>query len=152
MIAAVLQRIFAGESPKLLQERIASYIGMDYSEKNGRMSEMLKYTRQEILDQYKGKKTYSENTDLLEGFVHVGAYEIQLILRNLDNVTLTAALAGASGEAARTFLSNLSDRLLYFIHEDMKQWNGTEEDILAAQKKVLEIGRFCLNDGKEEGK
>ena len=153
MIAAALRKIFAGESPKILQELIASYIGMDYSEKNGIMSEMLKYTRQEILDQYKDKKPYSDNTDLLEEFVHVGDFEIQLILRNLDTVTLTAALTGASGEVARVFLENLSERLLYFIHEDMKQWNGTEEDILAAQKKVLEIGSFCLNDGKErEGK
>ena len=153
MIAAALRKIFAGESPKILQELIASYIGMDYSEKNGIMSEMLKYTRQEILDQYNGKKPYSDNTDLLEEFVHVGDFEIQLILRDLDTVTLTSALTGASGEVARAFLANLSDRLLYFIHEDMKQWNGTEEDILAAQKKVLEIGCFCLNDGKEgEGK
>lgn len=150
MIVAVLRKIFAGENPKILQELIASFIGMDYSEKNGRMSEILKYTRQEILDKYKGKKTYSENTDLLEEFVHVGDYEIQLILRNIEDVaTLTAALAGASGDAAGRFLSNLSDRLLYFIHEDMQQWNGTEEDILAAQKKVLEIGSFCLSDMKE---
>ena len=149
MIAAVLRRIFAGESPKILHEVIASYIGMDYSERKGLMSETLKYTRQEIMDQYKGKKPYSDNTDLLEGFIHVGDYEIQLILRNLATMTLTAALAGASGEVVRAFLTNLSDRLLYFIHEDMKQWNGTEEDILTAQKKVLEIGGFCLNDGKE---
>lgn len=139
MIAAVLRRIFAGESPVILQELIASYIGIDYREKNGRMSEMLKYTRQEILDQYRDKKMYSDNTNLLEEFVHVDDFEIQLILRNLDTVTLTAALAGASGEVARSFLANLSDRVLYFIHEDMKQWNGTEEEILAAQKKILEL-------------
>ena len=140
MIAAVLRRIFAGESQKILQELIASYIGMDYSEKNGRLSEALKYTRQEILDQYKGKKTYSDNTDLLEELVNAGDFKVQLILRNLDNVTLAAALAGASGEVVRAFLANLSDRLLYFIHEDIRQWSGTEEDILAAQKKALEIG------------
>lgn len=149
MIAAGLRKIFAGESPKILQELIASYIGIDYSEKNGRMSEMLKYTRQEILDQYIDKKMYSDNTDLLEGFANVGDYEIQLILRNIDNVTLTAALAGASGKAARAFLSNLSDRLLFFVHEDMKQWNGTEEDILTAQKRVRELGNFCLDGGAE---
>lgn len=150
MITMVLRKIFAGENPKILQELIASFIGMDYRERDGRISEILKYTRQEILDQYIGKKTYSENTDLLEEFVHVGDYEIQLILRNIEDVaTLTAALAGASGEVARTFLSNLSDRLMYFIHEDLQQWKGTEEDILAAQKKVLEIGSFCLSDMKE---
>ena len=149
MIAAALRKIFAGENPKILQELIASYIGMDYREKNGKMSELLKKSRQEILDHYKDKKTYSDNTDLLEEFVHVGNFEIQLILRNLDTVTLTAALAGASGAVVRAFLANLSDRCLYFIHEDMKQWNGTEEDILAAQKKVLEIGCFCLSERKE---
>ncbi len=143
MITAVLRKIFAKESPKILQELIASYIGIDYREKNGKMSEILKYTRQEILDFYKGKKMYSDNTNLLEEFVHVGDFEIQLILRNIDNVTLTAALAGASGKIVKAFFSNLSDRMLYFIHEDMKQWNGTEAEILSAQKMILELGNFC---------
>lgn len=151
MITAVLRKIFDGENPKILQELIASYIGMDYREKNGKMGELLKNSRQEILEHYEGKQMYSDNTDLLEEFVHVGNFEIQLILRDIDEETLTAALAGASGEVARAFLANLSDRILYFIHENIKQWNGTEEDILAAQKKVLEIGSFCLNDGEREG-
>ena len=148
MIAAVLRKIFSGESPVILQELIASYIGIDYCEKNGTMGEMLKYSRQEILNQYKDKKMYSDNTNLLEEFIHVGDFEIQSILRNMDSLTLTAALVGASGDVARAFMANLSDRLLYFIHEDMKQWNGTEEDILTAQKKVLELGSFCLEYNK----
>lgn len=144
MVAAVLRKIFSGESPVILQELIASYIGIDYSKKNGIMSEMLKYSRQEILNQYNDKKMYSDNTNLLEEFIHVGDFEIQSILRNMDNLTLTTALVGASGNVAKAFMTNLSDRLLYLIHEDMKQWTGTEEDILTAQKKVLELGSFCL--------
>ena len=130
---------------------IASYIGIDYCERNGTMSEMLKYSRQEILNQYNDKKMYSDNTNLLEEFKHVGDFEIQTILRNIDNVTLTTALVGASGEVAKAFLSNLSDRLLYFIHEDIKQWNGTEEDILTAQQKVLELGNFIGREKEREG-
>ena len=148
MVAAVLQKIFFGASTEILQELIASFIGIDYREKKGRMSEMLKYTRQEILNQYNDKKMYSDNTNLLEEFIHVGNFEIQSILRNLDNLTLTAALVGASGDVARAFMANLSDKMLYFIHEDMKQWNGTEEEILTAQKKVLELGNFCLKHNK----
>ncbi len=139
MIAEALRKIYAGESQEILQELIASYIGMDYREKNGRMSEMLKHTRQDILSKYNGKKTYSDNTGLLEEFIHVGDFEIQSILRNMDNQTLTAALAGASGEAAKAFMSNLSDRMLYFIHEDINQWNGTEEEMISAQKKCLNL-------------
>lgn len=78
----------------------------------------------------------------------MGDFEIQSILRNMDNMTLTAALVGASGEVAKAFMSNLSDRMIFFIHEDMKQWSGTEEEIISAQKKILELGNFCLN--KEE--
>lgn len=82
---------------------------------------------------------FSENTNLLEDFVHVGDFEIQIILRNIDNVTLTAALTGASGKVVQKFLKNLADRILYLIHEDMEYWNETEEDILTAQKTVLEL-------------
>ena len=72
-----------------------------------------------------------------------------MILRNLDNVTLTSALVGASGKVDSAFLANLSDRMLYFIHEDMKHWNGTEEEILTAQKKVLELGYLCIDNEEE---
>ncbi len=144
MIAAVLRQIFAGEAPEMIQELISSFIGIDYRERKTNMSELLKYTRQEILDHYRDKKLYSEHTDLLESFAQIGDFEIQLILRDSDNATLTAALTGASGRVVQAFLKNLSDRMLYFIHEDMKQWNGTEEEILTAQEKLLELGNYYL--------
>lgn len=150
MITAALRKIFAGESPKILQELIASYIGIDYRERNGKMGALLEHSRKEILEYYNDKKMVSENTNLLEDFAYVGDYKIQLTLRSLEEATLTAALAGASGAAVKAFLSNLSDRLLYLIHEDMQQWEGTEEDILSAQRKVLEIGSFCFDDTKRE--
>ncbi len=89
-----------------------------------------------------------EAFQLLEEFLSVGDFEIQLTLRDLDEATLTAALAGASGEASKAFLSNLADRVLYLIDEDIRQWSGTEEDILKAQEKVREIGSFCLDGTK----
>lgn len=151
MIVAALRKIFSGESTEIVRELIASFIGMEYREKNaGKMREVLQYTREEILEQYQGKKCYSEQTDLLEEFADLGDFVIRLILRNTDNMTLTAALVGASGKVVRAFLSNLSERMLYFIHEDMIQWNGTEEDILEAQRKVLELGRLCLREVEKD--
>ena len=64
-------------------------------------------------------------------------------------MTLTTALAGASGDVVMAFLSNLSDRILYMISEDIEHWQGTEEEILNAQRKMLEIGSFCLNQETE---
>lgn len=144
MIVAVLRKICAGENTKIIQELIASYIGMEYRERKGGI--MQNYTRQEIMDKYKDKKIYSDATNLLEQFVHIGNFEIQTILRNVDNVTLTAALAGASGGVVTVFLANLSDRMKCFISEDMDRWNGTEEEILTAQQRILELGSFCLRE------
>lgn len=147
MIVAALRKIFSGESTEIVRELIASFIGMEYREKNAKkIREVLQHSREDILEQYQGKTCFSAKTDLLEDFADLGDFEIRLILRNTDNVTLAAALAGASGRVVKTFLSNLSERMLYFIHEDMLQWNGTEEDILDAQRKVLELGHLCLKE------
>lgn len=150
MIAEGLKVIVAGERPEILQEVAASYIGVEYREKRGYRKEMMKYTRQELIHKYKDKEIYSEATNLLEEFVRLGDFEIQVILRNLESSTLTAALAGASGAVVTAFFSNLSDRILYFISEDMERWQGTEEEILEAQRKILEIGSFCLNRKADE--
>lgn len=69
-----------------------------------------------------------------------------MILKNLDNETLTAALGGASGKIVARFLMNLSDRLLYFVSEDIDNWKGTEEEIMKAQRQVLAIGGCFLPD------
>lgn len=147
MVVAALRKIFSGESTEIVRELIASFIGMEYRVRNaGKMREVLQYTCEEILEQYQGKKCYSKQTDLLEKFADLNDFEIRLILRNTDNMTLTAAMAGASGKVVKAFLSNLSERMLYFIYEDMVQWNGTEEEILEAQRKVLELGHLCLKE------
>ena len=148
MIADVLELIASGAHPELLREIIASYVGVGYWEKleDGRRGEQGKRTRDEIIGKYRDKKTFSEKTDLLERFELVGDFEIQAILRNLDNETLTTALSGASGKIIQRFLLNLSDRLLYFVSEDIDRWNGTEEAILKAQHRVLAVGGCFLTE------
>jgi len=146
MIVDVLKRIVSGESAETLREIIASYVGIGYWEKlessNGR--EQIRRNRDDIIGKYREKKIFSEKTDLLERFELVGNFEIQVILRNLDNETLTAALSGASGKIVTRFLRNLSDRVLYFVSEDIDNWDGIEEDITKAQRRVLAIGGCFL--------
>ena len=142
MIAHMLKKIASGENPIVLREIIASYVGVGYWEKleDTNRKEEGKRNRDEIIGKYKDKKLYSKKTDLLERFGFIGDFEIQVILRNLESETLVVALSGASGKIVERFLMNLSDRLLYFISEDIDNWNGTEEDILKAQRQVLDIG------------
>lgn len=150
MIADVLRAVFAGEGPEIIQEQIASHIGFEYRDKMkcASMGQERKRSRQEILDKYADKKQYSDATDLIEPLAGLGDFEIQAILRNLDNVTLTAALSGASGKVVRKVLANMADRVMYFISEDMDHWKGTEEEILAAQRKVAETGIFSMEEVK----
>ena len=147
MITQMLKRIASGENTELLKEVVASYVGMGYWKKleDANRKEQGKRNRDEIIGKYREKKLYSEKTDLLERFETVGDFEIQVVLRNLDNETLTAALSGASGKVVIRFLMNLSDRLLYFVSEDIDHWSGTEEIVLKAQKQVLAIGGCFLS-------
>ena len=146
MITQILKRIVSGENTEMLQEIIASYVGMGYWDKleTANKEEKSKRSMDEIIGKYKDKEIYSKKTDLLERFKCVGDFEIQVILRNLDNETLVAAISGASGKIIERFLRNLSDRLLFFISEDIDNWNGTEEDILKAQQQVLTVGGCFL--------
>lgn len=146
MITHILKRIAAGENTEVLREIVASFVGVGYWKKLEDITrrEQGKRTRDEIIGKYQDKKLYSEKTDLLERFELLGDFEIQAILKNLDNETLAAALRGASGKIVKVFLANLSDRLLYFVSEDIDNWSGTEEEILKAQRQVLAIGGCFL--------
>lgn len=146
MIVHVLEKVASGAHPELLREIIASYMGAGYWEKREetKRGEQGKKSRDDIIGKYKDKKLFSKKTDLLERFESVGDFEIQVTLRNLDSETLAAALYGASGKIVVRFLTNLSDRLLYFVSEDIDHWNGIEEDILKAQRRVLAIGGYFL--------
>lgn len=144
MIAAALRMIASGNAPEVLQEMLASYVGIGYWEKLQRRSrEQHKRTREEVIGNYQGKKPYSDKTALLEELVSSEDFKIRAVLRNLDNATLAAALCGASGELVARFLSNLSDRLLYFISEDIDSFQGTEEEMAEAQKRVLELSALA---------
>lgn len=142
MIAAVLPKIIMGQNPKLIWELAASYVGMDYRERvkplDGERREWEK-TREEILEKLKSKEPYSAATVLLEPLVEMDDFSIQVILRNIDNRTFAAAMYGASGRVVKRFFENVADTVLYYVNEDLEIWQGTEEDILAAQRIVLEL-------------
>ncbi|MDE7325250.1 MAG: helix-turn-helix domain-containing protein [Lachnospiraceae bacterium] len=143
MITEVLGRIVSGERKELIAELAASYIGVGYREKIGGSRILLnrEMKREELIAKYGGRVVASGRTALLEELAGVGNFEIQVLLRNLDNATLTAALCGASGAVVTKFLENLADRVLVFICEDMDNFKGGEEEMAAAQGRVLELFR-----------
>lgn len=139
MTADVLQCIVSGESEWIIREVIASHIGRKYRNHFVNTPEDKKKLRKDILAFYREKEQKLETSDLLEGLLSCDDEKIQHIIRYVDNVTFVAALSGASNEVCVKFLSNLSDRLLYFIDEDIKRYQGTKEEIEEAQRKMLNI-------------
>ncbi|MBQ9120111.1 MAG: helix-turn-helix domain-containing protein [Lachnospiraceae bacterium] len=135
MICEALQLIFAGENEVFLRELIASHLGKEFRSRLVKGVER-KESREEILKKY---IAVDATVDLLEELVDLDDRSVQLLLRNLDNVTLIRALAGASGKVCRRFLQNLSDRLLYFIDEDICAYHGSAEEMREAQKHILEM-------------
>lgn len=145
MIAAVLELICEGVCPEVLRENIASYVGMGYWEKMAEIKDYLKMDRKEVIEKYRDKQQFSEATGLLKVFDEISDFEIQTILRNLDDETFTVAMAGAAGKTVMRFLSNVSDTLLYFLSEDIDKCQSTEAEIVKAQRRVLEAGAFVWN-------
>lgn len=135
MIIDVLLSILSGETPELLKELIASYLGKELRIKFMRNEEN-KLSKEDILDCY---KTKAYRVNLLEELADTEDSVLRTVIRNIDNVTLATALAGASGTVCVRFLNNLSDRLMYFIHEDIQAVQAGEEEIREAQRLVLEL-------------
>lgn len=143
LVAELLRRIVSVETPTVLQEVIASHVGMGYFEKLGYKDRG--GTREEILAKYRDKPQYSAKTGLLEVFGDIGDFEIQTILRNLDNDCFTKAMCGASGRIVVRFLANLADVLLRPVSRDIDSMECTEEEMVQAQRRVLEVGAFAVN-------
>lgn len=144
MIADVLQYIISGESEGIIREVIASYMGRNYRNHFVNITEEKKKLRKDILAFYKEKEQKSETVCPLEEFLECSDEKIQYIIKNIENNTFVAALSGASNQVCVKFLSNLSDRLLCCIDEDIRQYRGTKEEIAEAQKKILKVSENFL--------
>ncbi len=144
MTADVLQYIISGESEGIIREAIASHMGRNYRNHFVNITEEKKKLRKEILAFYKEKEQKLETVCLLKEFLDYSDEKIQYIIKSIDNHTFVAALSGASNQVCVKFLSNLSDRLLSCIDEDIRQYRGTKEEIAEAQKKILKASENFL--------
>lgn len=78
-----------------------------------------------------------EKVNLLEDLADYPDEVIIMLIRNIDNVTFANALSGASERVCKKFLSNISDKLLFFIDKDIKNCNAGEDEVIEEQKKIL---------------
>ena len=97
----------------------------------------------EILEMYKTKECI---VDCMEPLAELDDRKVQFILREINNTTLLSALAGASGKVCVKFMSNLSGRMLRFVHEKLQTETFKMEDIKEAQICILQVASICTYD------
>lgn len=137
LICDALLAIEAGAKEEILCELIASHLGKSFRSKLVKVPTEQE-RREALLARYRDKEI---QVPFLEELAECDDRTIQLILRQLDNETLIAALSGASGKVCKKFLRNVSERMVFFIIVDMEEYGGSIEEVEAAQKQVLESRR-----------
>lgn len=98
---------------------------------------------EQVIIRMRGKE---EKKSILDDIQKCSDEEIQLLLRNIDNLTLAIALKGVREETAECFYRNLSLRLRRLIQEDMEYMGPVRMcDVEAAAEKIIEVARKVLN-------
>ena len=88
----------------------------------------------------------AEQKGILDDIQKCSDEEIQLILRNIDNLTLELALKGVGEATAECFYRNLSPRIKRLIREDMEYMGPVRMcDVEEAEAKIIEIAKRVLD-------
>ena len=98
---------------------------------------------EKVIIRMRGKE---EMKSILDDIQKCSDEEIQLLLRDIDNLTLAVALKGARVKTAECFYRNLSLRLRRLIQEDMEYMGPVRMcDVEEAEGKMIEVARNVLN-------
>ena len=77
---------------------------------------------------------------------------MQNVLRNVDNMLLSMAMKGMSGEARKRIFDNLSIRLGKMVAEDVKYYEEVRQaDVLEGMTRLLSIIVRLIDDGEIVG-
>lgn len=103
----------------------------------------LKAELEKVISRMRSKE---ESKGALDGVQKCSDEEIQLLLRNVDNLTLSVALKGASEATAGCFYRNLSPRLRRLIQEDIEYMGPVRMcDVEEAEGKIIKVAKKILN-------
>jgi len=154
--SALLERILlmegvlsiqAGENPRLIEAKLLSMLGEAYLKKRGHINfgspgEGIIYEDNPMshIKELLNKEILPEWADFNKTLLVFSNRDLQCILREIDQNDLAIALRGASEEAAKKLLDNLSARLALTILEKMA-WMGPlkTNDITEAQGKITKV-------------
>ncbi|HEX3030017.1 MAG TPA: helix-turn-helix domain-containing protein [Clostridia bacterium] len=142
-----------GSNTLILREKLSSFFGEDFiseiQKHFGIDSESQLKKIDTFIAKYLGKSFLSKETSLLEDpLAHMDSRSLQRLLREIDTVTLTMALCGASGKTQAKILKNVSRKIAVELIDKI----GTLDtpialEIIDSQKRVLETLNELRNQG-----
>ncbi len=136
MICEVIVLIFSGENEDVVKEVISSFLGRKYA---GLILKKAQLTRDELIEKIALMDTGVEDTGVLDPLASISDYDIQMMLRQIDNDEFLQALLGTSKDIRIRLLNNLSDRLIAFIADTLTNIQGDIDSIIKIQRKVISI-------------
>lgn len=136
-----------GYNSHVLKELLCSYFGTNF---RTRFMELCKYDILSVdMDiKYKEQPCFSEKTALLNNIINMHVRSMQRLLRELDTDTISTALFGSDDHIIDIILTNMSKRTAILILSNMECINPCEDDIINAQKKIIEIASQLKKQGE----
>lgn len=136
MICEVIVLIFSGENEEIVKEVISSFLGRKYA---GLVIPKAQLSRGELIKEIADMDTGFADTGVLDPLDSISDYDIQMMLRQIDNDEFLQALLGTSKDIRIRLLNNLSDRLIAFIADTLTYMQGDIDSIIKIQRKVIGI-------------
>lgn len=157
--------IQAGENPRILEERLKVMLPADmylkYSYEQERIRQEKEHEKEEHLIENlcKGERCWNPGESgyyvfkLLDYVIcDMSDMELQRMMREVDNTTLSLAMKGMSGEARKRIFANLSQRLAKLVAEDMIHMGPVRMvDVLEASQQMLNVIVHLVDTGEIVG-
>ncbi len=143
-----------GVQPLILQEKLSSFFGEDFicdiQKHFGLDSESQLKKIDTFIIKNQGKPVFSKETSLLEDpLARMDNRSLQRLLRDIDAVTLTIAISGASGKTQAKTLKNVSRKMAVMLIDEIENL-GTHNtsEITDYQKRILETMHNLRKQGE----
>lgn len=142
-----------GVHPLILQEKLSSFFGEDYigdiQKHFGLDSESQLKKIDTFIFKNQDKPVFSKETSLLEEPLgRMDSRSLQRLLREIDAITLTISISGASGKTQIKVLKHVSKKLSVMLIDEMETSSTPiTSDITDSQKRVLGTMLSLRNQG-----
>lgn len=138
----------------ILREKLSSFFGEDFIGDIQKHFGLDNESQLKKIDTFiiknQDKSLFSKETSLLEEPLgRMDTRSLQRLLREIDAVTLTIAISGASGKIQVKILKNVSKKLAVELIDEMETSSGIPitSEITGSQKRVLETMLSLRNQG-----